>query len=50
MDQLTSISDEEERAPGFVHSGAGAMNAISGGGTQKSYDSSGPESQYSAET
>jgi len=49
IEQLTNISDEEEEQPQFVHSGAGAINANTGGGTQKNYSNSGPGSQYNAE-
>ena len=42
IEQLISISHEEERPPGFVHSGAGAINAEAGGGTQKDHNNSGP--------
>ena len=49
MEQLTSISDEEDRSPGFVHSGAGAINANTGEGTQKNYNNSGPGNIYNAE-
>ena len=49
IEQLTSISDEEAEQPRFVHSGAGAINANTGEGTQKNYNSSGPGSMYNAE-
>ena len=49
IEQLTSISDKEERPPGFVHSGAGAINANTRGSTQKNCNNSGPGSIYNAE-
>lgn len=49
MDQLTSVSDEEEPPSRFIHSGAGAINANTGEGTQKNYNNSGSGSIYNAE-
>ena len=48
IEQLTNVTDEEEQ-PQFVHSGAGAINANTGGGTQENYSNSGPGIQYNAE-
>ena len=48
IEQLNNVPDEEEQ-PFWVHSGAGAINANTGGGTQKNYNNSGPGSQYNAE-
>ncbi|KIX03237.1 uncharacterized protein Z518_06789 [Rhinocladiella mackenziei CBS 650.93] len=48
IEQLSNVSDEEEQ-PQFVHSGAGAINANTGGGVQENYNNSGPGSQYNAE-
>ena len=48
IEQLTNASDEEEEQPQFIHSGAGAINANTGEGTQKNYNSSGPGSMYNA--
>ena len=48
IEQLTNVTDEEEQ-PQFVHSGAGAINANTGGGTQENYNNSGPGIQYNAE-
>lgn len=48
MEQLTATSDEEEQ-PQSVHSGAGAINANTGGGPQENYNNSGSGSQYIAE-
>jgi hypothetical protein len=49
IEQLNNVPDEEEQ-PHFVHSGAGAMNVNTGGGTLKSYNNSGAGSQYNAES
>jgi hypothetical protein len=47
--QLSNIPNEEEQHH-FIHSGAGAINTNTGGGTQKNYNNSGPGSQYSAKS
>ena len=48
IEQLTNVSDNEEQ-PQFVYSGAGSMNANTGGGTQENYSNSGPGTQYNAQ-
>lgn len=48
IEQLTNVTEEEEQ-PQFVHSGAGTINANTGGGTQENYSNSGPGIQYNAE-
>lgn len=48
IEQFSNVPDEEEQ-PQFVHSGAGAINANTGAGTQKNYNNAGPGRQYNAE-
>ena len=48
IEQLSNVPDEEEQ-PQFIHSGAGAINANTGGGTQKNYNNSGSGNQYNAD-
>lgn len=48
IEQLSNLPDEEEQ-PQFVHSGADAINANTGAGTQKNYNNAGPGKQYNAE-
>jgi hypothetical protein len=48
IEQLSNMPKEEER-PQFISSGAGAINANTGRGIQKNYNSSGTGSQYNAE-
>lgn len=48
IEQLSNVHDEEEQ-PQFVHSGAGAINANTGAGTQKNYNNAGSGRQYNAE-
>jgi len=48
VEQLHNVADEEPLH--IVHSGAGAINANTGSGTQKNYNNSGAGSQYVAES
>ena len=48
IEHLSNVPDEEEQ-PQFVHTGAGAINANTGGGTLKSYNHSGSGNMYTAE-
>lgn len=49
LEQLTNMTDDEGGQPQFGHSGAGAINANTGGGTQNNYNNSGSGPQYTAE-
>jgi len=49
IEQLSNMPDEEER-PQFVSSGAGAINANTGGGTMTNYNNSGSGGMYNAGT
>lgn len=48
IEQLSNMPDEEEQ-PRFGHSGAGPLNANTGGGIQKNYNNSASGHQYNAE-
>ena len=48
IEQLSNVPDEEEQSQ-FVHSGAGAINANTGAGTQKNYNNAGSGRQYNVE-